>query len=321
MPNTPWCDFWNRTATTSPTRPVWTPIGSARRRFSSTGSLLSVGHDEYWSGAQRANVESARGAGVHLAFFSGNEVFWKTRWESSISTSARPIGRWSATKRRTQTRRSTPMPRGPARGAIRGPVRRPTAAVRRMDSAARSFMVNCGTAAITVAAAVGPSASGGTRASPLWRAGRRDDPHGTLGYEWNEDLGQRLPAGRTDAPLGYDRVRCRRSSPGLWLHLRVWDRHSRVDALPPSERRTRAFGAGTVQWAWGLDSNHDRGSAAPSLPMQQATVNLLADMGVQPLTLQTGTGRRRRRPRPTRPRRPQRSRHPRTTWESRRTAS
>ena len=51
-------------------------------------TFLSVGHDEYWSGAQRTNVEAARAAGVHLAFFSGNEVFWKTRWENSMSTPA-----------------------------------------------------------------------------------------------------------------------------------------------------------------------------------------------------------------------------------------
>ena len=44
--------------------------------------FLSVGHDEYWSGGQRTNVEAARDAGVNLAFFSGNEVFWKTRWEN-----------------------------------------------------------------------------------------------------------------------------------------------------------------------------------------------------------------------------------------------
>jgi hypothetical protein len=46
--------------------------------------FMSVGHDEYWSGGQRANVEAARAAGVNLAFFSGNEIFWKTRWEPSI---------------------------------------------------------------------------------------------------------------------------------------------------------------------------------------------------------------------------------------------
>jgi hypothetical protein len=46
--------------------------------------FLSVGHDEYVSGRQRAFIEAARDAGVHLAFFSSNEVFWKTRWESGV---------------------------------------------------------------------------------------------------------------------------------------------------------------------------------------------------------------------------------------------
>ena len=53
-------------------------------------AFLSVGHDEYWSDEQRANVEAARDAGVDLAFFSGNEVYWKTRWENSIDGSGTP---------------------------------------------------------------------------------------------------------------------------------------------------------------------------------------------------------------------------------------
>jgi len=36
------------------------------------------------------NVEAARDAGVNLAFFSGNEVYWKTRWEPSIDSSHAP---------------------------------------------------------------------------------------------------------------------------------------------------------------------------------------------------------------------------------------
>jgi hypothetical protein len=35
--------------------------------------FISVGHDEYWSREQRSNVEARRDAGMHLAFFSGNE--------------------------------------------------------------------------------------------------------------------------------------------------------------------------------------------------------------------------------------------------------
>ncbi len=44
-------------------------------------AFMSNGHDEY--AGQRANVEAARDAGVHLVFFSGNEVFWKTRWRTA----------------------------------------------------------------------------------------------------------------------------------------------------------------------------------------------------------------------------------------------
>ena len=51
-------------------------------------TFLSVGHDEYWSGTQRSSVEAARDAGVNLAFFSGNEVYWKTRYETSIDGSS-----------------------------------------------------------------------------------------------------------------------------------------------------------------------------------------------------------------------------------------
>src|SRR5262249_48643797 len=47
------------------------------------------------------------------------------------------------------------------------------------------------------------------------------------------------------------------------------------------------FGAGTVQWSWGLEGSPD-GQTAPDARMQQATVNLFADMGVQPTTLIAG---------------------------------
>ena len=48
------------------------------------------------------------------------------------------------------------------------------------------------------------------------------------------------------------------------------------------------FGAGTVQWSWGLDGIHDGPQTTPDPAMRQATVNLFADMGVQPDTLQPG---------------------------------
>ena len=48
--------------------------------------FLSVGHDEYWSWQMRANVEAARDAGVHLAFFSANTCYWQIRLEDDLRT-------------------------------------------------------------------------------------------------------------------------------------------------------------------------------------------------------------------------------------------
>ena len=48
------------------------------------------------------------------------------------------------------------------------------------------------------------------------------------------------------------------------------------------------FGAGTVQWPWGLDEQHDYPGPVRRSDIKQATVNLLADMGAQPATLQSG---------------------------------
>ena len=111
-------------------------------------------------------------------------------------------------------------------------------------------------------------------------------PFGTLGYEWDEDLdnGSR-PAGLirmstttvSNAPVLTD-FGSTFGSGTATHHLTLYRASS--GAL--------VFGSGTVQWAWGLDSNHDLGSSAPDSRMQQATVNLFADMSVQPATLQSG---------------------------------
>ena len=43
--------------------------------------LLSVGHDEYWSGPMRDTVEGFIRNGGNVAFFSGNTAFWQVRME------------------------------------------------------------------------------------------------------------------------------------------------------------------------------------------------------------------------------------------------
>ncbi len=116
------------TATTSATSPASTPTAAAALLLNHK-VFLSVGHDEYWSGAQRANVEAARDAGVHLAFFSGNEVFWKTRWETSIDGSGTPYRTLVSYKETHADAKIDPLAdAGPAPGATRASARPPTAA-------------------------------------------------------------------------------------------------------------------------------------------------------------------------------------------------
>ena len=45
--------------------------------------FLVAGHDEYWSSGMRMNVTRARDAGVSLAFFGANDVYWHVRLEAS----------------------------------------------------------------------------------------------------------------------------------------------------------------------------------------------------------------------------------------------
>ncbi|TME11845.1 MAG: hypothetical protein E6I70_16670, partial [Chloroflexi bacterium] len=46
-------------------------------------AFLSVGHNEYWSNEMYNAAQAARDAGVNLAFFGANAVYWQVRYESS----------------------------------------------------------------------------------------------------------------------------------------------------------------------------------------------------------------------------------------------
>jgi len=50
--------------------------------------LLSVGHDEYWSGPMRDTVEGFIERGGNVAFFSGNTALWQVRMEDQVAGTA-----------------------------------------------------------------------------------------------------------------------------------------------------------------------------------------------------------------------------------------
>src|SRR6202042_2545136 len=54
-------------------------IASDPRSLDGASALISPGHDEYWSPAERATVTAARNRGVNLAFLGANAMFRRTR--------------------------------------------------------------------------------------------------------------------------------------------------------------------------------------------------------------------------------------------------
>lgn len=268
--------------------------------------FVSVGHDEYWSLGQRRNVEAARDAGVSLAFFSGNEVYWKTRWEPGIDAAAQPYRTlvtykethagakidpepdvWTGTWRDSRGfNPEGPQPENALTGTIfTVDAWRNDPLVVPAEYAALRFWRN------TAVADLRP----GEKAVLL---------KGLLGHEWDEDIdnGFRPPglfrlSETTVNNVAYLQDCGTVNDSGTATHHLTIYKH---------DSGALVFGAGTVQWAWGLDEHHDTDCcippdianfdstrvgvdlSGPDRNVQQATVNLFADMGVQPETLAEG---------------------------------
>ena len=250
--------------------------------------FLSVGHDEYWSAAQRANVTAARDAGVNLQFLSGNEIYWHTRYEPSVDPSKTPYRTLVSYKETKNNAKIDPSPEWT--GTWRDPrfaSQANGAGLPENGLSGTLYMSNFSDLAVTVSAAEGQLR--------LWRntsltslapgTSQALAPH-TIGYESDEspDNGFR-PAGLIDlstttgAVSQYLQDFGNTVAPGTTTHHLTMYRAA-SGAL--------VFSAGSIQWSWGLDQTHD-GDGAPADPrMQQAQVNLLADMGALPTTLMAG---------------------------------
>lgn len=256
--------------------------------------FLSVGHDEYWSGAQRANVQAARDIGVNLAFFSGNEVFWKTRWENSISSGAAPYRTLVCYKETHASAVIDPADPPTWTGTWRDPRFSPPADGGRPENALTGTIYRANGfpgLAITVPAEDGKMRFWrNTGLNTLAPGSSATLTAGTLQYEFDaeEDNGFR-PAGLMHLSTTTSAVTVLLTDYGHTFGSGTVT-HSTTLYRAPSG--ALVFGGGSVQWTWGLDGTHDRisaGGAGPADPrMQQAIVNLFADMGVQPTTLQPG---------------------------------
>lgn len=255
---------------------------------------LDVGHDEYWSGQQRANVQAARDAGVNLAFWSGNEMYWRTRWGNSISSDASAY-RTLISYKETWSPGASIDPSDQWTGTFRDPRLSPPAVGGGIPENAligQMFQVDdvgqgSGLQSITI-----PYDDANLR---FWRntsvANLQPGQTATLtknylGYEWDEAPDNGFdPAGlvrlsSTTIPvntylLDYGNT----TGPGVSTHNLT---------LYRAPSGALVFGAGTVYWSWGLSDNHDLAPTPTDPRVQQAMINLLAEMGIQPGTLQPG---------------------------------
>jgi hypothetical protein len=253
--------------------------------------FITSGHDEYWSAGQRANVQAARDAGVNLAFFSGNEMFWKTRWGPSIDgsgTSHRTLISYKETHFNAPTDPQDPPtwtgtwldPRfsPPADGG------QPTNAL-----TGQQFDVNSGTTDIQVPYQYSKLRMWRNTAAANLTAGHSltlSPGTGTLGYEWDldEDNGFRPPGEFDLSSTTANGLQTFTDYGSTTTDNQTATHHLTLYRAPSG---ALVFGAGTVQWSWGLDNTNPSGNP-PDPTMQQATVNLFADMGAQPATLISG---------------------------------
>jgi hypothetical protein len=263
--------------------------------------FMSSGHDEYWTQDQFTNALNARHAGVAETYFSGNEVSWKTRLAPSIDgsgTANRTLISYKETKLELASPDGIP---DPDPNVWTGTFLDPGSAAKGEPYQPQNiltgslFTVNgYRSDALTV--------PGRYASMRLWRnttvasltpTQTATFPAGTLGYEWDSDLANSSrPSGQIDLSsttvdvadgkfrLDYGNT----YGNGTATHNLVEFRDQTSGAL--------VFGAGTVQWSWGLSnvptSNPADLVVTADKRMQQATVNLFADMGIQPKTLQTG---------------------------------
>lgn len=261
--------------------------------------LLSVGHDEYWSAEERSCFETARNVGVNLCFFSGNECYWKTRWEdnyqtlvcykegtdgaNSCGTKCDPNPEWTGLWRNPEgknyggglpesklTGQLSVAPIDPSHGwSINVPH-----TYKDHDFYAHRFWRYTDVAELRKNEIVALLPSG--------------HDEGILGYEWDFQQQDSSLYPPTREILSY--VEINHVGKKYVHHLSLYQHMN-------NNRTTLVFGAGTTRWSWGLDNlntgdapllfESSPGNQATDRNVQQATANLLYEMGALPYSLQT----------------------------------
>ena len=259
--------------------------------------FLSVGHDEYWSGQQRRSVEIAKASGVHLAFFSANEMYWKTRWEADYKGEPQRVLVSFKDGADIPDHKIDPQPRittGPWASPAFGPPQAPMLDGNRPENGLTGQITSLGE--LCLADIQVPVSNSSLR---FWRNTAVAHAHNTTTLSCQVP-GSPTPCGAIGYEIDAAPDDLARPTGLFTLSRTIIDkttvRRGCESAVPPHSmtlyKRSNGalvFGAGTMQLALLLDED----SLDPFVPhlanrsMQQAIVNLFADMGSQPVTLQS----------------------------------
>ena len=252
--------------------------------------FLNAGHSEYWDAGARTNLTTARDADVNVALFTGNTMWWKTRWANSQygNEAYRTLITYKESLDSVQSDPADPPtwtgawrdPRFTASGDDGG---QPENAL-----TGQLWTVNCCSYAYQVPGQYAKLALWkNTAVANLSASQTYTSPNDeTLGYEWDSDVDNGFrPAGEIDMSKTCENV----SQALLTVNEDIGSANEcNSFTLYKASSGALVFDAGTVQWAWGLNNNHDGDENGTDPALQQATVNLLAMMGVQPATLMSG---------------------------------
>ena len=275
--------------------------------------VLFSGHDEYWSGKELAAVKNAREHGVDLASFGANDTYWKVEYEDNHQrmTVYKTVQDGSEGVNDPGAESPTTTFRDP--GAPAGSAEAPKGGRPGPDTPENSLWGIMYVGDTTTETSYGltvPPAEGQDQYSgdSIWRNTGINPATGAtigtnlVGWEWDAVPSQ--PGYLAFQPGGVIQVaKTNVNLPGVeWLQ----DYGREYASTPPPGQpgfteavKYRApsgalvFAGGTIQWSWGLGPHflnqpQDTYSEAPvessDSRIQQATYNILSEMGVQPGT-------------------------------------
>lgn len=226
-------------------------------------AFISSGHDEYWTGQMRTNVESARDRKVNLAFFGANAGYWQVRLEPSAGGVA------NRTMTCYKDKWIDPVATPSAKTITFRDLGRPEQTLIGVQYTTYGDSLSGNSAWSPIAAALGNSVFSGTGMTSTSQI------NGLVGYEIDAQFANYpMPANLSYTLLS--------SSSYFDANGQTQQSNSVLYQAPSG---AWVFGSGTLSWSWGLDDAGYGGElGVVDSRVQKISQNVLAKFGTTPAT-------------------------------------